>query len=121
MKPSDFKEQARALADAKDKEILEKIAELGKQMNEERIETGVVQFGDDWPGVFIRGDNAIHFRQELLAALSLANSPEVKMFLDGLIELLGCCNQEKIAEGDIHVQHLTNFGRCKRNKTKWLM
>jgi hypothetical protein len=24
----------------------------------ERVETGPVQFGDDWPGVFIRGDNA---------------------------------------------------------------
>lgn len=23
-----------------------------------RIESGVVQFGDDWPGVFFRGDNA---------------------------------------------------------------
>lgn len=24
---------------------------------EERVETGPVQFGDDWPGYFIRGDN----------------------------------------------------------------
>jgi hypothetical protein len=24
----------------------------------ERVETGPVQFGDDWPGVFIRGDHA---------------------------------------------------------------
>ncbi len=23
-----------------------------------RVETGPVQFGDDWPGVFIRGDRA---------------------------------------------------------------
>ncbi len=23
-----------------------------------RIQTGAVQFGDDWPGLFIRGDNA---------------------------------------------------------------
>lgn len=23
-----------------------------------RVETGPVQFGDDWPGTFIRGDNA---------------------------------------------------------------
>ena len=26
-----------------------------------RVETGAVQFGDDWPGLYIRGDNAIHF------------------------------------------------------------
>jgi len=25
---------------------------------EERVETGAVQFGDDWPGLFIRGDDA---------------------------------------------------------------
>ena len=24
-----------------------------------RVETGAVQFGDDWPGLFIRGDNAL--------------------------------------------------------------
>ena len=24
-----------------------------------RVETGSLQFGDDWPGVFIRGDDAI--------------------------------------------------------------
>jgi len=23
-----------------------------------RVETGAVQFGDDWPGLFVRGDNA---------------------------------------------------------------
>lgn len=26
---------------------------------EPRVETGPVQFGTDWPGVFIRGDNAM--------------------------------------------------------------
>jgi hypothetical protein len=26
----------------------------------DRVETGAVQFGDDWPGLFIRGDRAIH-------------------------------------------------------------
>lgn len=25
-----------------------------------RVETGPVQFNDDWPGVFIRGDNALY-------------------------------------------------------------
>jgi hypothetical protein len=27
----------------------------------ERVETGAVQFGDDWPGIFIRGDNAMYY------------------------------------------------------------
>jgi hypothetical protein len=28
---------------------------------EERVETGAVQFGSDWPGVFIRGDDMFGF------------------------------------------------------------
>ena len=27
---------------------------------DERVETGPVQFRDDWPGIFIRGDEASH-------------------------------------------------------------
>jgi hypothetical protein len=30
-----------------------------------RVETGPTQFGEDWPGVFIRGDNAMHFAMHL--------------------------------------------------------
>ena len=26
----------------------------------DRIETGAVKFGDDWPGLFIRGDDAFY-------------------------------------------------------------
>lgn len=32
---------------------------------EGRVETGAVQFGDDWPGVYIRGDYAMHTAQLL--------------------------------------------------------
>lgn len=35
----------------------------------ERVETGAVRFGDDWPGVFIRGDNAGWFAHQLRTAL----------------------------------------------------
>jgi hypothetical protein len=24
----------------------------------ERVETGAIQFGEDWPGLFVRGDNS---------------------------------------------------------------
>ena len=30
-----------------------------------RVETGAVKFGDDWAGLFIRGDNAIDLRQKI--------------------------------------------------------
>lgn len=34
-----------------------------------RVETGAVEFGDDWPGVFIRGDCACWMAINLLGAL----------------------------------------------------
>lgn len=37
--------------------------------NGPRVETGPVQFGDDWPGVFIRGDNAFGYAMALRAFL----------------------------------------------------
>lgn len=39
-----------------------------------RVETGPVQFDDDWPGVFIRGDNAFMFASSLEWVISLAEN-----------------------------------------------
>lgn len=33
------------------------ITHIPREDSMTRVETGVVQFGNDWPGVFIRGDN----------------------------------------------------------------
>lgn len=64
-----------------------------------RPETGPMQFGDDWPGVFIRGDNAL-----------MAYAPAVRMLLkhpdemwakpavEGLLRLLLSCNVQRIRE-----------------------
>lgn len=35
----------------------------------ERVECGAIQFGDDWPGVFIRGDNAGYYAMMLRGLL----------------------------------------------------
>lgn len=44
--------------------------------SDRRIETGPLQVGDDWPGIFIRGDNAIWWASQLEdAASAVANSP----------------------------------------------
>ena len=40
-----------------------------------RVETGPVQFGDDWPGVFIRGDNAFGFAMALRDKLAGHDHP----------------------------------------------
>ena len=31
----------------------------------DRVETGALQFNDDWPGAFIRGDNAFYYAMAL--------------------------------------------------------
>ncbi len=38
---------------------------------EPRVETGVTRFGEDWPGVFIRGDNAFYYSELLERILPL--------------------------------------------------
>jgi hypothetical protein len=54
---------------------------------EGRAETGVIQFGDDWPGIFIRGDNALSFAFMIREAM-----PEFRdAALYGLLELLESC------------------------------
>jgi hypothetical protein len=53
------------------------IRKISKQ--EPRVETGIVQFGDDWPGIFIRGDRAFFY----------------SINLQSLAKLLSKCNQEE--------------------------
>jgi hypothetical protein len=38
-----------------------------------RVETGAVQFGEDWPGLFIRGDNAFALAINVQALLEWYN------------------------------------------------
>lgn len=40
---------------------------------EPRVESGPIQFGDDWPGTFIRGDNAAAFALALRQVLDAAD------------------------------------------------
>lgn len=56
-----------------------------------RPETGAMQFGNDWPGVFIRGDNAAHYAmmidtlllQEKTDPIAIANLSALGMLLKG--------------------------------------
>lgn len=58
-----------------------------------RVETGALEINDDWPGVFIRGDNAMHYAitvRQVLAVLD-AQDPEYKqvdMFVRGALKSL---------------------------------
>jgi hypothetical protein len=36
----------------------DRVQQLPAPLGLPRVETGAVQFGDDWPGLFLRGDSA---------------------------------------------------------------
>lgn len=56
---------------------------------ETRVETGPVQFGEDWPGVFIRGDEAMGLAAQI-EALQPCDSP-IGAVLNRVTKLLNSC------------------------------
>lgn len=46
-------------------ETTSQITRLVIQQGAPRVPTGAVQFNDDWPGLFVRGDNAFALMLEL--------------------------------------------------------
>lgn len=69
---------------------------------ERRVESGSVQFGDDWPGVFIRGDNALYYALNLRSALPQITDPLTVLQLDGLARLLESADARRQSEGTDH-------------------
>jgi hypothetical protein len=65
-----------------------------------RLETGAVQFGEDWPGVFIRGDDAIGMARDIRAARQgildgrLPANQRIGR-LEKLLDLLESCSLER--------------------------
>ncbi len=58
----------------------------------ERVETGPIQFGNDWPGVFIRGDNAFHYSITLEEVIKKCDSDPISLsVIHSLIRLLSSC------------------------------
>ena len=73
--------------------------------NGDRPETGPMQFGDDWPGLFMRGDNACMMGMSLQGAIKSYHetgeiNPIVIMQLIGLSETLQSCNLNQLHKGD---------------------
>jgi len=63
----------------------------------ERVETGAIQFGGDWPGTFVRGDDSYHLRLMLEACLhELRQNPKQHSLLirslDGFLQVFDQCN-----------------------------
>lgn len=81
--------------------------------DQQRPETGPVAFGDDWPGVFVRGDDAIGLTVWLREALAVlpADALAGRMALERAIALLSSCLcRGGLPEG---VQHLRAWGECQ--------
>ena len=63
----------------------------------DRVETGAVQFGDDWPGAFIRGDNAFHYAMSLQAVLDGRADVFQIIAVKGLLGILQSCDVRALA------------------------
>lgn len=71
-----------------------------------RVETGALEINDDWPGVFIRGDNAMYYAMNLQSLLNQfekmeeqQDRPFVVAVLKGLLNTLQSCNTRGISNG----------------------
>lgn len=76
-----------------------------------RPETGTMQFGEDWTGVFVRGDEAHHFAHTLREIMT-ENPRDFDRMQRGVLErmadLMESCEN---VDGD---QRLKPFEECKR-------
>jgi hypothetical protein len=55
------------------------------------METDAVRFGNDWPGIFIRGDSALGNASILRALVEHVDYKPAKIFLAELAELFESC------------------------------
>lgn len=74
----------------------EEIYKIERDQNLERIESGPIQFGQDWPGVFIRGDDACYMSFNIFEILEMIKNGETPdpitlIYLKDLGKLLGSC------------------------------
>jgi hypothetical protein len=73
---------------------MSEIRKLSMPETSGRVETGPIQFGDDdWPGVFLRGDNAFHAAMLMEQASKLTSETDalLSVQLQGLAQLFGSC------------------------------
>ena len=61
-----------------------------------RVDTGAVQFGADWPGVFFRGDNAAGISDRLRMIAQKTDGPYRTYLLD-LAKSFSACHVEEQA------------------------
>jgi hypothetical protein len=90
-------------------------------IEEERPETGPMKFGDDWRGLFIRGDNAFYYWTLLIATIKCLDTKDQEQQLrarqlERLRDLLYQAVQNQLPNAppitpDSEVQHMKPFNR----------
>lgn len=80
------------------------LQKITAKLNESRVETGPLQINDDWPGLFIRGDNAFHYAAHLAVILDRINTEDGSTVISsavihGLLDDLLSCDTCKL-KGD---------------------
>ena len=84
----------------------ENVVTILPKHGDSRMETGVVQFGDDWPGIFIRGDEACtmaFYINEAFSMMELGETPDVisVSMLKNFANMLGSCNVGRIKDNSL--------------------
>lgn len=64
-------------------------------LNESRLETGKLEVPNDWPGIFIRGDNALYYAACITDTLNKKSVDSEFQYavLQGLRDLLFSCEE----------------------------
>lgn len=81
--------------------MIEQTAEVIRVLPKQdiRVETGPIQFGDDWPGLFVRGDEALGLANEIealqLDGTSLPAGGAIGAVLNRVVDLLQSCKASK--------------------------
>jgi len=80
-----------------------------------RAETGPMKFGDDWTGLFIRGDNAMVYKMLLDIVCGKLNKVNLGAIewaqLQGLIDLLSSAGEHR---KNNEKQIMKEFDECKK-------
>lgn len=82
-----------------------------------RIESGPIQFGDDWPGLFLRGDDCFHYASHLRRVLETVNGIDnliPKALLRSLLDDLESTNIHNRSTDSVPIELLKPAEECAR-------
>jgi hypothetical protein len=83
-----------------------------------RPETGPMQADSDWPGVFLRGDNALYFARTIEAALTLIeDKTETMIVRTVLTELQSTLESCDVYSKKFDAKAITKIARASQSDT----